>query len=292
VASRPSGLIDIGSDRHVATQTAPRTAARRFPRLTARPTTGLSKHWTWRIAGYVLFVGAWQLLSTFVFEPFILPGPGAVLREMWEILRGGDFWPNFWATTKHLAIGFVLAFLLGTAIGIAMGRSPYWDGFFRDYVMLTLTTPGLVFALICVMIFGLATAAPIVAIVLTSFPHITVNVEEGVRAIPRELLDMATAYGVDRRTQLRHIVLPSVAPYLFTAVRYGFAIAWKITALTELFGGSEGVGIQIRVKFELFNTAGVIAWAFFLVALALVTERLVLQRLERRFFRWRPRAFT
>lgn len=238
-----------------------------------------------------MFIGTWQLLSTFVVEPYILPAPTTVLKEMWEIVQGGDFWVNFFATLKHLTIGFTLAFLIGTSIGIAMGRSPYWDGFFRDYVMLTLTTPGLVFALICVMIFGLAEIGPVVAIVLTSFSHVTVNVVEGVRAIPRDLMDMATAYGVPRSTRIRAIVLPAVAPYLFTAVRYGFAIAWKITALTELFGGADGVGIQIRVEYQFFDIGGVLAWAFFLVGFALIMERLVLQRLEQRFFRWRPKAF-
>lgn len=275
----------------MATQTA-RPATRR-DLLPGRP--GESKkeprYHLWRLAGYVLFVGTWQLLSTFVFEPYVLPGPANVVTEMWEVLQAGDFWVNVFATLRHLAIGFILAFLLGTTIGIAMGRSPYWDGFFRDYVMLTLTTPGLVFALICVMIFGLAGIGPIVAIVLTSFPHITVNVVEGVRTIPRDLMDMATAYGVPRSTRIRNIVLPAVAPFLFTAIRYGFAIAWKITALTELFGGADGVGIQIRVEFQFFDIGGVLAWAFFLVAFALVMERLVLQRLQDRFFRWRPKAF-
>jgi NitT/TauT family transport system permease protein len=244
------------------------------------------------VLAYVALIGAWQLLSTYVFEPFILPTPTRVLDEMREILTRGDFWPNFYATTKHLAIGFTLAYLLGTAIGIAMGRSAFFDGFFRDYVMITLTTPGLVFALIALMVFGLTTTAPIVAIVLTSLPHVTVNVVEGVRAIPRDLTDMGTAYGVSRTTRLRHIILPAVAPFMFAAVRYGFAIAWKITALTELFGGNEGVGVQIRVKYELFNIAGVLAWAFFLVGLALVADRLILQRIERHFFRWRPKAFA
>jgi NitT/TauT family transport system permease protein len=113
----------------------------------------------------------------------------------------------------------------------------------------------------------------------------------GVKAIPRDLLDMAKSYGVDGGARVRHIILPAIAPFLFTAVRFGFAIAWKITALTELFGGREGVGIQIRVKFELFNIAGVLAWSFFLIGFALIMERLVLQLLERRFFRWRAQAF-
>lgn len=245
----------------------------------------------WRIAGYILFIGAWAFVSTLT-EPYILPSPVAVLRKMGEVLGRDDFWINVFATLRNLAIGFTLAFAIGTAIGIAMGRSAYWDAFFRDSVMLTLTTPGLVFALVCVIIFGLVEIGPIVAIVLTSFAHITVNVVEGVRAIPRDLMDMATAYGVDRRTRIRNIVLPAVAPFLFTAIRYGFAIAWKITALTELFGQTDGVGIQIRVEFLFFDIAGVLAWAFFLVGFALVMERLVLQRLERRFFRWRPQAFA
>ncbi|HET6790723.1 MAG TPA: ABC transporter permease [Actinomycetota bacterium] len=245
----------------------------------------------WRIAGYVLFIGAWALVSSQT-EPYILPSPLEVLRKMVEVVGRDDFWVNVFATLRNLAIGFTLAFVIGTAIGIAMGRSAYWDGFFRDYVMLTLTTPGLVFALVSVMIFGLLGIGPIVAIVLTSFAHVTVNVVEGVRAIPRDLMDMATAYGVDRRTRIRNIVLPAVAPFLFVAVRYGFAIAWKITALTELFGRTDGVGIQIRVEFLFFDIAGVLAWAFFLVGFALVMERLVLQRLERRFFRWRPKAFA
>ena len=63
------------------------------------------------------------------------------------MVRRDDFWVNVFATLRHLAIGFTIAFVIGTAIGIAMGRSAYWDAFFRDYVMLTLTTPGLVFAL-------------------------------------------------------------------------------------------------------------------------------------------------
>jgi NitT/TauT family transport system permease protein len=275
----------------VATRTAPPSTAKtpdlQLADLTKEPST-----WRWRVAGYVLFIGTWQLLSTFVFEPYQLPSPLAVVQEMWEILRAGDFWENFWATLKHLGIGFAIAFVIGTVVGIAMGRSAYWNGFFRDYVMITLTMPGLVFALVAVMIFGLSAMGPIVAIVLTSFPHITVNVVEGVRAIPRDLLDMATAYGVDRRTRLRNVIFPALAPYLFTAVRYGFAIAWKITALTELFGGGEGVGIQIRVEFQFFNITGVVAWAFFLVGFALLMERLVLARLEERFFRWRPKAFT
>lgn len=245
-----------------------------------------------RFLAYLSFLLVWQALSTYVFPPYILPSPLIVAQEMVDILQSGQFWTHFSATIGRLFVGFAIALVLGTVIGIAMGRSAYWREFFGDYVMLTLTTPGLVFALICAMFFGLSPLGPIVAIILTAMPHVTVNVYEGVRAIPRDLLDMAQVYQVERSRQTREVVVPAVAPFLFTAVRYGFAIAWKITALTELFGSASGVGFQIRTEFLLFSMRGVLAWTLFLVIFAIVTERFVLMRLERRFFRWRRAAFA
>lgn len=243
-----------------------------------------------RAASYVVLLGGWQLAATYLFEPFVLPSPLLVAEEMWSLATTGVLWPHLLTTGARLTIGFAIALSLGVAIGVAMGRSRYWDEFFRDYIMLTLTTPGLVFALICAMIFGLSPLGPIVAIVLTAMPHVTANVVEGVRAIPRDLLDMASAYRVPRSDRIRQVVIPAVAPYVFTSVRYGFAIAWKITALTEIFGSASGIGFQIRNEFLLFSMRGVLAWALVLVLLAVAAERLLLVRLEARFFRWRPAA--
>lgn len=251
-----------------------------------RPTHRLT-----RASAYIVLILGWQALAIVIDKPFILPSPLLVLQEMVDIVVSGLFLGHFLTTIIRLFIGFAIALVLGTAIGIAMGRSDYWREFFGDYIMLTLTTPGLVFALICAMIFGLSPLGPIVAIILTAMPHVTVNVHEGVRAIPRDLLDMAKVYEVSPRARLRHVLVPAVAPYLFTAVRYGFAIAWKITALTELFGSAAGVGFQIRTEYLVFSMRGVLAWTLFLVIFALVIDRFVLMRLEREFFRWRRQAF-
>ena len=82
-------------------------------------------------------------------------------------------------------------------------------------------------------------------------------------------------------------------PYVFAAVRMSFAVAWKVEALTEVFGGTNGVGFQIRNEYQLFNITGVIAWmALFIV----FTHRSNLQRMRegvenraRRLWILRPR---
>lgn len=245
--------------------------------------------WLPRILGYVIVLGLWQFTSIQLGDrSFSLPSPITMLREMWEILVSGVFWTHFGATLQKIAIGYSITFVLGLGIGVLMAR-PWADAFFRDWVLSMMTTPGLVFALVAAMIFGFSPLGPITAIVVTSFPFVTVNIAEGVKAMPKDLIDMAKAFNVSERRRLRQIVIPFLAPYTFAALRYGFSIAWKIATLTEVFGSSSGIGFMIRREFQMFSIAGMLAWIFFFFAFALLLEQ-ILQTGMKRYFRWRPEA--
>ena len=249
----------------------------------------LRSRWLPRFAGYAAFLLLWSYASGRWIEDFLLPSPWAILQEMWRIVESGEFWIHFSSTIRKIAIGYTIAYALGTAIGIIMARR-WWDGFFRDWVVSTLNTPGLIFALLMALIFGFSSVGPIVAIVVTSFSFVTINVAEGVKALPKDLFDMATAFRTGELRRLRHVIVPFLAPYLFTALRYGFSIAWKITMLTELFGSSRGIGFMMRTSWLLFDITEMLAWAFFFFAFALFLEKVLLQAGMRRFFRWRQEA--
>jgi NitT/TauT family transport system permease protein len=244
--------------------------------------------WPWRFAGYAFFIGFWQLFSTYVVEGFILPAPTAVVERMWEVASTGVLWENMATTYGTIVRAFVVGLILGTTIGIAMGLSRWWDGFFRDGLLLVFTTPGLVVVLVCLIIFGLSWLGPMIAIVVMTVPYIALNVSEGVEAIDKDVLDMARAYRMATWTRVRHVIIPAVAPYLFQGMRFAFAVSWKIAMLTEVFGGNDGIGYNIRVASITFEMDLLLAWVFWFVVSALLLERLVLQRLVDRSFRWRP----
>jgi NitT/TauT family transport system permease protein len=244
--------------------------------------------WIWRAAGYITFLAVWQFTSTYLVQDFIVPPPAVIAEEMWGIITSDQLVTNFSATLTVIAIGFAIAFVIGTVIGIAMGVSRWWEGFLGDWVMVTLTTPGLVFALVCAMIFGLSELGPIVCVVVTAYSYIAVNVVEGVKAAPKDLNDMARAFNVSKFRGLRHILLPFLAPFFFTAARYGFSVSWKIATLIEVIVGTEGIGFMMRREFQSFNMAGFLAWVLLFFAFALFLERGVLQQLMNRANRWRP----
>jgi NitT/TauT family transport system permease protein len=242
--------------------------------------------WFWRIAGYVAVLGFWEYASGRLMDEELLPAPTTVLSTFGDIWQTGEMPGAFQATLTRIAVGFTLSFLVGVAVGVLM-QSRWLAGFFKDAVLIGITTPGLVWALITAIIFGNRTAGPLIAVVLTTFAIITVNVSEGIKSLPKDLVDMSRAFRVGVLSRNRQIVLPHLAPFLFTGVRFGFSIAWKVVVLTEVFASSSGIGFQMRVSSQLFRMDEFLTWILAFYVVALVLEKVVLERIERHFFRWR-----
>ncbi|MDZ7883735.1 MAG: ABC transporter permease subunit [Mycobacterium sp.] len=121
---------------------------------------------------------------------------------------------------------------------------------------------------------------------LVATPFIAMNVAEGVRSVDGNLLAMCHAFERRRSDILRHLYLPAVTTFVFAGVRYGFAMAWKVEALTEVFGASSGVGFMIRKAYQEFQVDDMLAWtALFIIAMVLIERGLA--HLENRFFAWR-----
>jgi NitT/TauT family transport system permease protein len=238
------------------------------------------------VVGWLGFIGLWWLLSAWLGSEARLPSPPRVYQEIVIILQG-DFWNQFWASIVRVGAGFIAAVLIGTPIGFLMGRSKYWGNFLQSPVVVAGSIPGLTYAVMAFVVFGISFWGPVLAVGLIAMPYVAINVAEGVRGVDRRLIDMSTAYGRNERQVFRHVVVPSVLPFIFAGVRLSFSLAWKVGTLTEVFGSSKGIGFQIRRNYQLFNMPAVIAWVLLFVAFMLLLERLVLVRIERRLFRWR-----
>jgi NitT/TauT family transport system permease protein len=133
----------------------------------------------------------------------------------------------------------------------------------------------------------IAKSAAIFAIALNKIPNVAVTIREGARALDSGLMEMADVFRVPRMRTLREVVLPQLYPYLAAAARSGLALIWKIALVVELLGRSNGVGFQLGVYFQLFDVAGILAYALAFIAVVQLIEWLVLQPLEHHLTQWR-----
>jgi NitT/TauT family transport system permease protein len=239
-----------------------------------------------RLASTLGFVVLWQVAAMLA-DSRLLPTFSDVVLEMARLSAAGTLPFNLGITLARVAAAFVLTLLLGSALGIAMGRWRRLDAALDSAVTLLLNMPALVLIVLIYVWFGLNEVAAIGAVALNKLPNTAVTLREGSRTLDPGLMEMARSFRMRRGRVLRHVILPQLAPYFFAAARSGLALIWKIVLVVELLGRSNGVGFQIQIHFQLFDVKAILAYTLAFVVVVQIIEWSVFQPLERRIARWR-----
>ncbi|HEY0332061.1 MAG TPA: ABC transporter permease subunit [Rhodopseudomonas sp.] len=242
-----------------------------------------------RLASFAAFLASWWAGSLAAGEA-LLPSPLTVLAAIVAEARSGALFFNLGVTLLRVALAFVLAMSLGTALGYLMGRLRAADRFGDPWLILLLNLPALVVIVLAYIWAGLTETAAIAAIAINKLPNAVVTIREGTRALDPALDEMARVYAMPRWRAFRHVVLPQLAPFIAAAARSGLSLVWKIVLVAELLGRPNGVGFEIGTAFQLFDIARILAYALSFAALVQAIEALVVQPFERRASRWRHHA--
>lgn len=243
-----------------------------------------------KLMGLLFVISSWYVAS-FLTPANLLPPPHVVIDQMIKrvILEEG-FLSHVGITFLRIFIGFVISFSIGMTMGILMGVRKFWEGFFRDYVIIGLTIPSIAWAVVGVLWIGLKPLTPVFATVLIVFPYIAINFWQGVKNVDKDLVDMGHAFDASPKKLIRHIYIPALMPYTLAASRIGFSITWKIVIVGEVFGASDGIGAMIYYWYHMFNMRLVLAWLLVFTIFMLVLEYFVMQNIERRLLAWRQIA--
>jgi NitT/TauT family transport system permease protein len=246
----------------------------------------LASRLVWPALSLAAFVALWSL-TAIIADTRVLPGPGKVWDAFLTAAETGALVHHVGVTLARVLASFLIAIVIGGAIGLALGRSPVADRLFDPWLVLFLNLPALVVIILCYVWFGLTEAAAITAVAVNKIPNVAVTIREGARALDRDLLDMAQVYRFGWWRRLRHVVLPQLAPFFIAASRSGLALVWKIVLVVELIGRSNGVGFELHTAFQLFDVATILAYALVFTALVQAIELGIMQPGERALNRWR-----
>jgi NitT/TauT family transport system permease protein len=151
-----------------------------------------------------------------------------------------------------------------------------------------LTVPSLVLILTVYMVVGLNDHAAVLAAALPVIPILTINIWQGIQAVDHKLIDMSAAYHASRARIIRSVIAPQIAPVMVASAKFGLGLIWKMVLFVELLGRSDGVGYRIEYYYQMFNMAEVLAHALLFLFIMLFIEIVLLGKLERHLFRWRP----
>ncbi len=220
----------------------------------------------------------------------LLPSPSEVATVWWSELLSGALLRHLTATMMRVAGAFVVAMLIGTAIGLFLGRQGKANTFFDPWLLFALNLPALVTIVFCYLWIGLTETAAITAVALNKIPNVAVTMREAARALDPALDDVAKVFRFSPWKRFSQIVWPQLEPFVAGAIRNGLALIWKIVLVVELLGRSNGVGFQINLFFGLFDLARILAYALSFMAVVWLIEALLIKPWERRARAWRGEA--
>ena len=239
----------------------------------------------------VVVLAVWQAAwSAGMIDPLFFSGPSAIFARLWRgIVTQGDMVRHVVFSAENFGGGFAIAAALGIPLGLLLGwyRVPRLVA--EPFISALYSTPRIVFVPLIIMWFGLGLGSKIVIVVLSAFFPILLNVMSGVRTTDAQLLRAARSYCATEWDLFRTIVLPSSVPFIIVGLRQGVALGLIGVVVGEFFAGSFGIGYLVGQAATMFETDLLFACVV-IIATVGIGASIALQRIERHFQRWRPKA--
>ncbi|WEK05380.1 MAG: ABC transporter permease subunit [Candidatus Devosia phytovorans] len=218
----------------------------------------------------------------------LFPTPIAVVQEFFQLATQGRLLTDLGKTLFRAGLAFILAMLIGTALGIALGRQSWLDRLFSGWLIVGLNLPAIVVAIVLYIWLGLTDLALVLAVIVNKVPLVITTIREGVRSFSADYDELARALRLSRWRRLKLVFLPQLTPFVLAAARTGLSLIWKIVLVFEVLGSDGGVGYRVSVLFQFFDITGILAYAAAFILVVVALEYGLLRPLEKKLLQWRP----
>ena len=247
-----------------------------------------------KLAAIVIGLAAWQVVVWTHWKPsYILPGPGTVFRALWAELVHGDLLKATGVTLQRAVTGYVLALVIGTALGVAVAQSRVLRSAVGSLITGFQTMPSVAWLPLAIVLFQLSERAILFVLLIGAVPSIANGVISGIDNTPPVLLRAGRVLGARGIDRYRHVVLPAALPGFVAGMKQGWAFAWRSLMAGELIviiSHRPSLGGALEQARNLSDYPSMMATMVVILVVGLVLDGLVFGRLERSVLRRRGLA--
>jgi NitT/TauT family transport system permease protein len=236
--------------------------------------------WLWRGVGVVVLGAIGYAMVRVV---MILTG-----------LHGSDFRQigiGLFATWLRVNVTLLLGALWTIPAGVAIGFNPRLARIAQPLTQIAASVPATavfpVVLLVLIRLGGGLGFGSIVLLLLGTQWYILFNVIAGAMAIPTDLKEAASVFGIRGWERWRKLILPGIFPFLVTGMITASGGAWNVSIVAEyahLKGqvySTVGIGSMISAATDAKNFNLLLASTIALAAVVVTTNRLLWRRLYR-----------
>jgi NitT/TauT family transport system permease protein len=235
---------------------------------------------------FAVLMVAWQLAATYWIKPVWISSPALVVERLGVVWRDGTLLTNTWATFEEALLGLAIGTFLGAVMALVLDRLRLVARILDPYLLAGYSLPRIALAPFFVLWLGIGLSSKVTLVTSVIFFVVLFNVRQGLGTVDPDLRDALKSMRAGPRTVARHLLYPTVLPWLVSAIKIGVGMALVSAIVGEIVGSTEGLGWYITNSLNQFDITGGVTALLVVVFLAMVMYY-VLNLVERRLFRWR-----
>jgi ABC-type nitrate/sulfonate/bicarbonate transport system permease component len=236
------------------------------------------------------FLLVWQACGgSGLVDPLFISSPARVAQAGFVLLHDRDFWNDLRVSGSEFILGYGAAAALAVPLGLAAGLSRRLQYLLGPFIDTLNAVPRVTLLPLIIIWLGIGIWSKVMVVFLGALIPILINTQSGVKTSEARFIRVARSFSASRLKIFSSIVLPGTVPFIFTGLKYGAGRALLGVVVGELYAATAGIGHMIAEAGNTFQTDVVFFGVLIFMATGLLVVAL-LDRLERRFERWRPDA--
>ncbi len=243
------------------------------------------------VVAFAVFIILWAIAVATSNSQIDFPSPWAVFSRFFYMLthRVGNYYTIFghvlWSLSRVL-VGFTIAGVLGTVLGLTMGWFKYVRAIFKPIFDMLRPIAPLAWIPLAILWFGIGEKYKYFLIFIAAFVPFTLNAYAGATHVDEQLKGAAEMLGASKSQLFFQITVPSAVPSIFSGAQVALSNAWMTMLAAEMVCATEGVGWIIIAGQSVNDMTQMLAGmvGIGIVGLLLATG---MRKLEERCLKWK-----
>jgi ABC-type nitrate/sulfonate/bicarbonate transport system permease component len=245
-----------------------------FSRLRASINPGRYRGILLSAASLALAFLIWQLLSTFIFNPFLIPPPLEVIRTAVPMIMSGEIFADVSISMSRILVGFFSGSLIGVIFGVLLGRIRVLHDLLDPIMELLRYLSPTAMIPIAVIWFGIGEMSKYFLIFWGTFFIVLINTTAGVWRAPITRQRAAECLGANRLQIFLMVLIPSAVPYIVTGMRVAMASSFMSIIPAEILAADSGIGYLLQKSSMLLQTNRIFVALLTICVLGFAVDRL------------------
>ena len=216
----------------------------------------------------------WQVFSTYVFNPFLIPPPLEVFRTAIPMLASGEIASDVAISMLRVMVGFITGSLAGVVIGVLLGRVRLLHELLDPIIELLRYLSPTAMIPIAVIWFGIGEMSKYFLIFWGTFFIVLINTTAGVWRAPVTRQRAAACLGASRLQIFVLVVVPSAVPYIVTGMRVAMASSFMSIIPAEILAANSGIGYLLQQSSLLLQTNRIFVALLTICVLGFIVDRI------------------